>query len=92
MTYVFDGLTSSILRWKGCWVGVAADTETVDELCVSVSNVRAMGPSCRAYHGEARRSRPHPTSISKENVAARPRVEFALCGAAQSLLAGGGSS
>ena len=31
-TYVFDGLTSSIFLWKGCCVGVAADTDTVDEL------------------------------------------------------------
>src|SRR5689334_5106936 len=34
-TYVLDGLTSSIFLWKGCCVGVAAETETVDELCVS---------------------------------------------------------
>jgi hypothetical protein len=33
-TYVFDALTSSIFLWKGCCVGVAADTETVDELCM----------------------------------------------------------
>jgi hypothetical protein len=35
-TYVFDGLMSSILLWKECCVGVAADTETVDELCIVV--------------------------------------------------------
>jgi hypothetical protein len=39
-TYVLDGLTSSILRWKEFCVGVAADTETVDELCILVSRVR----------------------------------------------------
>jgi hypothetical protein len=27
---------SSIFLWKGCCVGVAADTETVDELCMIV--------------------------------------------------------
>jgi hypothetical protein len=32
-TYAFEGLISSTLLWKGCCVGVAADTETVEELC-----------------------------------------------------------
>jgi hypothetical protein len=32
LTYVLDGLMSSTFLWKECWVGVAADTETVDEL------------------------------------------------------------
>jgi hypothetical protein len=32
LTYVFDGLMSSTFLWKECCVGVAADTETVDEL------------------------------------------------------------
>jgi len=37
VTYVFEGLTSSIFLWKGCCVGVAADRDTVDELCESVN-------------------------------------------------------
>jgi hypothetical protein len=63
MAYVFDGFMSSIFLWKGCWVGVAAETETVDELCMTVS----LGQKCSsaAYHSQARRSRPHPTSISE---------------------------
>jgi hypothetical protein len=28
-----EGLISSTRLWKGCCVGVAADTEAVDELC-----------------------------------------------------------
>lgn len=34
-TYVLEGLTSSTFLWNGCCVGVAAETETVDELCPS---------------------------------------------------------
>jgi hypothetical protein len=33
MTYALDGLISSIFLWKACCVGVAADTDTVEELC-----------------------------------------------------------
>lgn len=34
-TYGFEGLISSIFRWKGCCcVGVGADTDTVEELCL----------------------------------------------------------
>jgi hypothetical protein len=36
-TYAFEGLTFSIIVRKGCRVGVAADTEAVDELCSAVS-------------------------------------------------------
>jgi hypothetical protein len=68
VTYVFDGLISSIFLWKECCVGVATDTETVDELCISVSRVRGGNTHvvAIAYHDEARRSRPHPTSISED--------------------------
>ena len=34
MTYVFDGFTSSIFLWNACCVGVATETDTVDELYV----------------------------------------------------------
>jgi uncharacterized membrane protein YhiD involved in acid resistance len=45
-TYVLDGLTSSTFLWKECCVGVAADTETVDELCMLVSCVRGLKKIC----------------------------------------------
>jgi hypothetical protein len=56
-TYVFDGLMSSIFLWKGCCcVGVVADTETVDELCIIVSCGSSEGSRGVAHHDEARRS------------------------------------
>lgn len=36
-TYDLDGLKSSSLLSNGCCVGVAADTDTVDELCAVVN-------------------------------------------------------
>jgi hypothetical protein len=57
VTYVFDGLMSSIFLWKGCdCVGVVADTETVDELCIVVSCGSFDSSRGVTYHGEARRS------------------------------------
>jgi hypothetical protein len=46
-TYVFDGLMASIFLWKECCVGVAADTETVDELCIVVRMCAEQQQSCR---------------------------------------------
>ena len=69
---------SSIFLWKGCCVGVAADTETVDELCMIVRGWEELRQQrVGAYHGEARRSASLNRRPSAKDRAARPLVECA---------------
>src|SRR3954447_4894553 len=62
---------SSTFLWKGCCVGVVADTETVDELYIDVSTRKGCDNELGvAYHDEARRR----ASLSR-----RPSVDDTSC-------------
>lgn len=50
-TYDLDTFTSSTFLWKGCCVGVATDTETVEELCRYMLAIAVHSCACGdAYH------------------------------------------
>ena len=82
-TYVLEGLTSSIFLWKGCCVGVAAETEMVDELYASgqyagrslrCSSVRTMMKQRRSitssdvHQGKCEAARPRSSVVGTRKV------------------------